>query len=541
MRIILIISLSVCLLFSYSWIPLQGGINNRFSRQTTKILKNKLQSEDSPTELTVNQEVISATKQMIKFYQEQDYNLAWFADQELIGLASIFLQIITRAKQEGLQPADYHYQQIENLIDKIKKADQKDQQFSWAVKLDLLLTDAFFNYSSHLLLGVNQAKNLKQTSDRKEVNLIQLLEKIVKRGQVKKQLDNLKPKQLNYKQLQQALIKYRKIASQGGWPSVFSQDKLKKGDYNQQVARLRKRLIICGDLAKKETTSPKLFDAALQQAVRKFQYRHGLEVTGIVGKETVRELNISVAKRIEQLKLNLDRLRQLPRDLGSQYIFVNIPDFQLKVKAQGKLVRTMKVIVGKPTRQTPVFSDQITYLVFNPYWNIPRRIAVDDLLPILQESPNYLARKNIEVFAGEQGQWNRINPEQINWSQVTADNFNYKFRQQPGPKNALGQVKFIFPNQYSIYLHDTPAEKLFERSYRACSSGCVRLNRPVKLARYLLRNNHNWTSSKVKEAVKQGGRVRVEIKKPVPVYLVYLTAWVNEDGTLQFRNDIYAK
>ncbi len=541
MRIILIISLSVCLLFSYSWIPLQGGINNRFSRQTTKILKNKLQSEDSPTELTVNQEVISATKQMIKFYQEQDYNLAWFADQELIGLASIFLQIITRAKQEGLQPADYHYQQIENLIDKIKKADQKDQQFSWAVKLDLLLTDAFFNYSSHLLLGVNQAKNLKQTSDRKEVNLIQLLEKIVKRGQVKKQLDNLKPKQLNYKQLQQALIKYRKIASQGGWPSVFSQDKLKKGDYNQQVARLRKRLIICGDLAKKETTSPKLFDAALQQAVRKFQYRHGLEVTGIVDKETVRELNISVAKRIEQLKLNLDRLRQLPRDLGSQYIFVNIPDFQLKVKAQGKLVRTMKVIVGKPTRQTPVFSDQITYLVFNPYWNIPRRIAVDDLLPILQENPNYLARKNIEVFAGGRGQWNRINPEQINWSQVTADNFNYKFRQQPGPKNALGQVKFIFPNQYSIYLHDTPAEKLFERSYRACSSGCVRLNRPVKLARYLLRNNHNWTSSKVKEAVKQGGRVRVEIKKPVPVYLVYLTAWVNEDGTLQFRNDIYAK
>jgi murein L,D-transpeptidase YcbB/YkuD len=260
-----------------------------------------------------------------------------------------------------------------------------------------------------------------------------------------------------------------------------------------------------------------------------------------VGSNTLSVLNISVEDRIEQIKLNMERWRWLPQDLGERYIMVNTANFELDIIENGQSVTSSRAIVGKKDRPTPALSQKITYMELNPYWNIPYKIAIDDILPNIKEDPNYLKAKNIRIFENWEDSAREINPESIDWDTVTKEHFAYKLRQDPANSNALGRVKFIFPNEFSIYLHDTPARELFNKTKRTFSSGCIRIEKPMELAAYLLTDNSKWTYEKLTAAVSSKKTRTILLSDPMNIHILYWTAWVDKDGTVNFREDIYGR
>jgi len=336
-------------------------------------------------------------------------------------------------------------------------------------------------------------------------------------------------------------VRYREIAAKGGWPMVPHGSKMQKGDRSERILALSGRLIATGDLDRRFRNSEGLFDDALEQAVRRFQQRHGLEVDGVVGLSTLAALNVPVEERIRQIELNMERWRWLPRDFGQRYILVNIANFELDVVEDGKPLMIMHIVVGRPYRRTPVFSDKITYLVLSPYWHVPKNIAIQDMLSLIRNDTNYLAKHNIKVFQGLGTDTREIDAKTIDWSKVTAENFNYRFRQGPGPMNALGRVKFMFPNKFNVYLHDTPSRELFAKTERAFSSGCIRIEKPIELAEYLLRDDPQWTRDNILAVIDKLVEQTVPLPKLIPIHILYCTAWANEDGSIQFRNDIYGR
>lgn len=277
------------------------------------------------------------------------------------------------------------------------------------------------------------------------------------------------------------------------------------------------------------------FDQLLKYAVERFQVRHGLEMDGLVGAGTRAALNVPVSTRIEQIKLNMERWRWLPGELGERYIMVNTANFELLAFDKNKPVLGMSVITGKPERPTPVIQGMLHTLVLNPYWTLPRTIAIEDVLPKQQRNPEYLTSKGIHVFAnGEE-----LDPRQIDWSKADEDYFPYILRQEPGPDNALGRFKFLFSNNFDIYLHDTPSYWKFDQAMRAFSSGCIRVQEPFKLVSYLLRSQSEWSEQAIKAATRSGENRRIPIPDALPVYLVYFTAWGRSDGTTSFYRDVY--
>lgn len=337
------------------------------------------------------------------------------------------------------------------------------------------------------------------------------------------------------------LLKYREIAKRGGWLAVSRGPSLKKGDKAERVIELRRRLIVTEDISGKAATDQSLFDDELQDAIIRFQKRHGLKVDGVVGRETIKALSVPVEKRISQIEINLERFRALSNGLGERYICINIADFELKVVEHGHSVMNMKVIVGKQYWHSPVFSSEMTHVIFNPSWYVPNSIAVGEILPKIKEEPDYLNKESFKVFSKEKNRLKEIDAAAINWADVTAENFNYRFVQVPGIKNPLGKLKFVFPNEYFVYLHDTPAKVLFEKSSRAFSHGCIRIEKPVELAEYLFRDDPSWTSERISAMIERGKEVKVSLPAPVTIHILYLTAWVDEENVLQFRDDIYGR
>jgi murein L,D-transpeptidase YcbB/YkuD len=291
-------------------------------------------------------------------------------------------------------------------------------------------------------------------------------------------------------------------------------------------------------LAGEWTGNPEVLDPDLAAAVAHFQGRHGIAVDSVVGPETVRAMNVPLEQRIDELRLNLDRIRRLPRDFGERAVLVNIAGFELRVLEHNRPVISMAVVVGQPSWRTTVFQDEIDYLEVNPYWHVPESIEREELLPRVREDPAHLARQDISLVPAGDNFGTPVPTDTIDWARVDPDDFPYDFRQEPGPRNALGRVKFMFPNPHNIYLHDTPADQLFQRDFRAFSHGCVRLERPLELARYLLQTSSGVDPAELDRILASGERTRLELDTPVPVYLAYLTTWV-EDGTVSFHQDIY--
>jgi murein L,D-transpeptidase YcbB/YkuD len=477
-------------------------------------------------------------------YRTRAYQPVWVLTEEPPPQADALLKAIRQAGQDGLKPEEYHLPEITALLSEWRTGVGSRVPFPVArqVDLELLLTDALVAYGSHLLNGRVNPEILYPAwaSYSKDFHLSAVLENMMSGGSIEAALQHLTPQAPLYRNLMQALAVYTKIAESGGWPTLsLSRNVQKKEDHDHYLSLLRQRLILTGDLPSTELPDRIGYDESLKAAVRRFQKRHGLQDDGEVGPATLRAMNVPAEKRVEQIRINLERLRWLPEKIGDRHILVNIADFMLTVFQEGRVVMDMPIVVGKLEQRTFTFSAKMTYLELNPYWNIPKAIAKKEILADVQKDPEYLKKKKIRVIEYRRHEDREIDASTIEWSKIRPDKLRYSFRQDPGPGNALGRIKFMFPNKFNIYLHDTPERHLFKKTRRAFSHGCIRVANPIDLAEYLLKNEIGWDREKILTEIGRRKRKIVNLSSAMDIHIVYLTAWTDPQGQLQFRNDVY--
>ena len=468
-----------------------------------------------------------------EFYATHDYNPVWLDIKGPLAKAMVLRNTFENAGAEGLDPKNYS---VETLI-KLWPSRLPEEM----AELDLYLTNALLAYSVDVSYGRFDPKEIDPFwyIERPAVDPMVLLRTIVANEDTNGALQALPPSQPGYQRLRAALVHYQEIARNGGWSPLAAGPLLEFGSYHREVAFLRHRLRIEGDLALRPIRDEEFFDRAVEHAVERFQVRYGLKMDGVVGPATRAVMNIPVSQRIELIKLNMERWRWLPRHLGQRYIMVNTAGFELAAFENRHTQFTMWVIIGKPDWQTPVLSGKMHTVVFNPYWTVPRKIALEELIPAQRRNPNFFSKRGIRVYRSG----TELDPRNIDWSKVDKDHLPYLLRQDPGPRNPLGRIKFLFSNQYQIYLHDTPKQTLFNQPTRAFSHGCVRVEDPVRLASFVLGTDAGWNEDKIKAMMAGDNSVEVPVAvpQPLPIYLVYWTAWVAEDGGVFFRPDIYER
>jgi murein L,D-transpeptidase YcbB/YkuD len=509
-----------------------------------EILRNRVEAMGFGTGLRVGSEAIRASAVLQAFYEARTYRLAWSGNGGPLPQVDSLVAAVHNARREGLRPEDYHMRRIAASLgafpEKNRAARPIDPRL--LVDLDLLLTDAFLSYGFHLVNGRLDSESIDPEwyIEQTEVDLRIVLEDALARNRIGAALEDLAPRAPFYRSLRQAMAAYREMVASGGWPAVPEGGKLATGSLGERVRLLRERLQVSGDLAA-DFPDGDTFDGAVEEAVRRFQRRHGLEIDGVVGPKTLAALKVTAGERLQQIEVNMERWRWLPKDLGDRYIQVNIAGFDLDVFEASRRVMNMRAITGRDYRRTPVFSDMMTYIVINPYWNVPWNIAVKDKLPLIKENPEYLTQQNMKLLSGWDLGTVEIDPSTIDWSEVTPESFRWRLRQTPGPLNALGRIKFMFPNKFNVYLHDTPTKELFDQPVRAFSSGCIRIQQPIDLAEYLLRGYPEWTRPAILAAIDKGEERTVKLPEPIPVYILYCTAWVDDAGEVCFRNDVYGR
>jgi murein L,D-transpeptidase YcbB/YkuD len=495
-----------------------------------------------------------------KFYRERDFRLGWFRNHEVVPQAKTLLSVINKAADEGLDPKKYQVKDFDKLFAELEKVqDDSTKRNALEKDIDVALSGTYFNYASDFYRGrVNprEVKGIDWDVKRNKIKLHKALMTILKERESTYPYYEFEPLHEEYDQLKKALAEYRTIQRNGGWPVLPAGTKLKPGDASPNVALLRQRLLGAA-AATTPAADPNVtptqpvnnggaaavpapkYDAELVAAVKEFQKDMGLKVDGIVSGETVKQLNVPVSDRVRQLTVNMERWRWVPKRFEKNYLLVNIPDYKLHMIENDKEVFDMRVIVGKTLNATPVFSDKMEYVVLSPYWNVPWSIIEKELKPKLINDPSYLDHLDMEVVKGSGKKAVAVDPSSIDWSSIEQNTFKYTVRRRPGPKNDLGEVKFIFPNSNDIYLHDTPHDELFSQNKRGFSHGCVRVAEPLKLAEYLLRDKPGWDMQTIQDTIAERHEKYVALKEQLPVYLVYFTAWVDEAGHVNFRDDIY--
>ncbi len=443
-----------------------------------------------------------------QFYRYRDFSYAWYETSGLIEQASHLYTRLSNLEDEGILIKPPYLHELDSLINNPSDSARADSA------LEILLTSEYLFYANKVWNGIpeSQTSKLQWYIPRKKLNLPYLTDSLIRDTAAPLFSDNYSYRQYNL--LKQALKKYRQLDSTISWKPIEVKGRLTLHDESKEVARLRTRLFELGDL--KFDSGSEVFDDSLQNGVKSFQYRYGMTVDGVAGTAFFKYINTPLQEYIRTIIINMERARWIPVDLKRHYLIVNIPSFTLYAYDADTIRFAMNVVVGKDVHKTVLFSGDIKYIVFSPYWDIPPSILKNEILPGIRRDPNYLKRNNMEWVG------NRV-------------------RQKPGPKNSLGLVKFLFPNSYNIYLHDTPAKSLFEKSARAFSHGCIRLGAPEKLADYLLRNDPQWTAEKINKAMHAGVEKYVTLKDPVPVYIGYMTAFVDNEGKINFRDDVYKR
>jgi murein L,D-transpeptidase YcbB/YkuD len=448
------------------------------------------------------------------------------------GPAQALLAHLRMAERHGLRPQDYAAGALSDALRRDRTGDPRAR-----AGLELRLTAAFLRYARDLRHGRPAVRPARHGPAQPDVQ--GLLAGVRAGGAVDVHLASLAPRHAGYRDLQRALRRHRAIQDAGGWPVVPAGPALTEGDAGARVALLHRRLAIGGDLAGYDP-APEQFDAELASAVQRFQTRHGLVPDGVVADRTLAALNVAAGTRADQLAGTLERLRW-DRPPDGLSVRVNVPGFRMTLLDGGRATLSARAIVGMAKRPTPVFADRITHLVFNPTWTVPQSIARADLLPRIRRDPGYLQRANMNVYAGWAPDAAPLHPAAVSWDRAAGRLDSYRLVQAPGPGNPLGRVKFMFPNRHNVYIHDTPDSGLFDHARRTYSSGCIRIDRPMQLARALLARTDGWNAARIDRAVASGRTVRARLDTPVPVRIVYRTAWVDADGTLQLRRDIYGR
>ena len=489
-----------------------------------------------------------------RFYRERGFTLGWFKDHQPVPRVKSLQDIIAKAGNEGLDPKDYQVKDISKMLAELEKVhDDSTKRNALERQIDIVLTGTYMKWANDYYRGIANPHDKKDTSWLVKPNKIKLNKALLTfLGERKSRYNyyEFAPLHPEYDQLKKALATYRAQERAGGWPTLPATLNLKPGATSPAVAALRKRLLDSAGGAAASTPATaaapasaaptaEVYDPELVKAVKLFQQDAGLKATGIVSGETLKQLNIPIGTRIDQLILNMERWRWLPKKFEPNYLLVNIPEYTLHVMEDSQEAFNMRVIVGKVLHETPVFSDKMEYVVLAPYWNVPFSIIDKELRGKLAANPNYLDRLDMEVVKGYGRKATPIDPNTIDWANVTQATFKYTLRRRPGPKNDLGDVKFIFPNANDIYLHDTPHDELFSQSNRSFSHGCVRLSEPIKLATYLLRDRPEWDQQTIMDTIATHREKYITLKEKLPVYLVYFTAWADAAGHPHFRDDIY--
>jgi murein L,D-transpeptidase YcbB/YkuD len=521
----------------------QDVVPQAVSDQVRDRLRARLETLWLVPRLIVAAESLPATEMLPLVYTRRIYQPVWSDDTGPSPRVEALRKVLREAEHEGFRGGEYHLAKIDTMLAEFHRQQAAKEPLSpdRLADFDLLLTDAFLTYGMHALSGRINPQTLQASwfIQPPEADLPAVLHSALATDHIAKALQSLLPSHPEYTKLRQTLAHYRAIARKGGWPLVPAGDKLLKGEHNARVAIVRARLRASGDLAPDVRPDAELFDDLLDRAVRRFQRRHGLQPDGIVGTATLSALNVPVEARVKQIAANLERWRWLPRSLGRRYVLVNIANFTLDVIEDDHPVLSMRIIVGKPYQHTPVFSALMTNLILNPSWYVPPSIAREEILPLLRRDPEYPAKQHLRVYRGQGTQWQELNPRTINWSQVSATHFPYRLRQEPGPKNPLGRIKFTFPNPFSIYLHDTSSPELFAQTVRTFSHGCIRIEKPIELAAYVLRGRARGSRDSIQAAIASGVEQTRALPQPLPIYLLYWTAWVDADGVVHFRPDVY--
>jgi murein L,D-transpeptidase YcbB/YkuD len=485
-------------------------------------------------ERTIGGETIYAAGLLLHLYRKNRFQPLWTDRRNLTQL----LTAIAGSAEEGLIPDDYHLQAISRYGHELETAPSRAKLLEY----DLLLSDALMLLAQHKRHGkvnpreVEERLNLDSPAPRP--SLIDTFLNALRTATVRKALDELEPAHPAYASLKRALSRYRKIAGSGGWQSVPPGPSLKPGMRDDRVQALRARLAVTGDLTW-ESAHPLFYDEVLAGAVRAFQTRHHLEADGIAGKATLAAMNIPVAGRISQIRVNLERARWVMHDMPDSSIVIDIAGFNLQYYHQNRLVWKTRVMVGEPFNQTPVFRSAITYLVLNPTWTIPPDILKNETVPRILTEKDYLAKQRLRVLtaSGEE-----VNPATVPWGQYLGKRPPYTLRQDAGPDNALGLIKFIFPNPYHVYLHDTPSKSLFDKARRAFSHGCIRVQHPLDLGKMLIANDpgNPTSAARFDQILASGKTSTIFLKEPLPIFLMYLTANA-ENGQVQFMPDLYQR
>ena len=456
-----------------------------------------------------------------------------------IGKLMEMISAIYNSSEEGLDPDDYNRDEIEKLAEKI--IESREPSYDDIALIESLLNDAFIRLSSDLAAG----KTSPATIDPEWKALRRMtgegwdryIDSTLNTTDITSAIRNLAPRHYEYVNLKKALARYRQIDSAGGWGTfTTSLPKIEKGMRHPDVSSLRKRLAATRGPIGFDPEDEELFDQVLHDQVVAFQQRNGLEADGVVGKSTVEALNIPVSERISTIEANLERWRWVSDDLGNNYILVNTADYNLRFFGNGEQTFISKVIVGTSKRPTPVFSSVMKYLVVNPDWTVPPQILRQDIIPDIIRDSDYLQKKHMKIVARD---GSVVDPSSIDWNQVSANRFPYMIKQESGKGNPLGQIKFMFPNQYDVYIHDTPSHWQFSKSIRPFSSGCIRIDNVRDFARFLLKDDPDWNKGRLDEEIDNGRSRTIILKNPVPVHIVYFTAWADNDGTTYFWKDIY--
>jgi murein L,D-transpeptidase YcbB/YkuD len=473
------------------------------------------------------------------FYGQLDMKPVWVEEGGATDRAREMAEVIGGETRNGLDPKDYGIERIRGLMGATAPED--------LAALDVRLSLAAIRLASDLASGRVEPSKVDPEHFLAPSGVIAA--DVIRQAAVAEDIGafmaSFEPPQDEYVRLRDTLARYRELAANGGWPMVPEGDTLDPGMTDPRVVPLRARLRAEGDLDPYEDLAASggpadLYDDALKGALVSFQNRHGLEPDGRVGPSTLAALNVSAEERVEQILLNMERRRWMEDDLGDRYVFVNLADFHAKVVDGPKTVFVSRVVVGRPYFRTPVFSEDMTYVVINPYWNVTPSIARNELLPKIKQDVSYLSANDYELLSDWSDDAVPVDPRGIDWNTVSKSSFGFKIRQRPGESNALGRVKFMFPNSHNIYMHDTPAKSLFNKYERAFSHGCVRLHKPREFAEVVLAGQ-GWTREKIDAAIASGQSQVVTLDRPLPVHITYLTAWTNKDGTVHFRDDVYGR
>ena len=508
-----------------------------YAQQATieEVMESKLVLDDSQEAIAINGKELYSQIELPRFYANREFEPAWTNKKNKTDL----IESIESAYDEGLDPKDYHLEQLKAYMEKSKKSKLNQTE---KADMDLLMTDALILYASHLLEGKLEQSDLRKKWDveRNEgpSNPDSLLTVTLHNKNIKGTLDDFKPNHYMYNLMKFHLKKLRAEAENGGWPEVSEGETLKPGDSDERIIEIRQFLIAVGDLEEKPVDDEELFDEQLEEAVKKFQLRHKLTNDGVIGKGTIEQMKVPIEDRIDMIIINLERTRWIFQQPDSDFLLVNIAGFHVKRISDRQEVFDSRVIVGKYHKETPVFKGVMKYIVMNPTWTLPYSIATHETLPRLKKDPGYLAAKHMEVM-DRNGKI--LNSSTIDWSQYSAGNFPFIIRQKAGPWNALGEVKFIFPNKYSVYLHDTPSRGLFNRQDRAFSHGCIRTEDKWGLLMSLMDDPEVWNMDKINEILKSGKTTTINLPKPINIYLIYLTTAVDHENNLMFMKDIYKR